>query len=287
MQLQSLRLFEAVTTTGSFSHAARQLHTVQSNVTAHVKKLEVELGATLFERGSPIHLTPAGRTFQKHAARILAAHDETLALFQSAETPAGPLRIGAMESTMAVRLPAVLASYHARYPDVDLRVTTGTTADMTEKLLSGDLDCAFIAGPLVHTRLYSRDVFEESLVLVADRPLTELPSTETLAETPFLAFKQGCHYRHCIERFLAHLHVASARIFEFGSIDGILGCVAAGVGYALLPQGVVQARQSRLPIHDRALPDDIGTVVTRFAAPAVQGWSPALAAFARVVFPGA
>ncbi|WP_423820612.1 LysR substrate-binding domain-containing protein [Salinisphaera sp. SPP-AMP-43] len=288
MQLQSLRLFATVAAVGSFSVAAQRMHTVQSNVTAHVKKLEKELGVALFTRNGQIAPTPAGYLLLDHARRVLATHDEALAAFQDIEAPSGVLRIGAMETTAAVRLPDILAAYHARYPRVDLRLTTGTTADLVAALLDGTLDCAFIAGSVPHPRLYTAEAFSESLVLVSAGSQPDWPSPQRLIERPFLAFKQGCHYRHCIERLLAHQGVYGSRIFEFGSIDAILGCVAAGMGYALLPEAVVVAQQSRFAIDYLALPEDIGCVTTCWVAPQKPGWSPALAAFEqRVVHAGA
>ena len=281
MQLHSLRLFLSVADCGSFSAAAKKMHTVQSNVTAHIKKLETELGVALFVRQGHIHLTPAGRALMTHAERTLAAHDNALAAFQQSEDPSGVLRIGSIESTAAGRLPPPLAAYHERYPRIDLRLTTGTTTEIVARLLDGTLDCGFIAGPMPHTRLHSVEVFHESLVLVAGKPLAGMPSPEALMETPFLAFRQGCHYRHCVERLLGHRGIAGARIFEFGSIDGILGCVAAGMGYAMLPKTVVEAHQSRFAVHMLDLPAEIGDVVTRFAATATVGWSPALVSFER------
>lgn len=283
MQLQSLRLFVAVADSGSFSAAAKRMHTVQSNVTAHIKKLETELGAVLFVRQGHIHLSPAGHALMTHAQRTLSAHDNALAAFQHPENPRGVLRIGSMESTAAVRLPDLLAVYHEKYPRIDLRLTTGTTTDIVACLLDGTLDCGFIAGPVSHSRLYGVEAFYESLVLVAGEPLSTMPSTDSLMDTPFLAFRQGCHYRHCVERLLAREGVAGGRIFEFGSIDGILGCVAAGMGYALLPKTVVEAHQSRFAIHTLDLPADIGDVVTRFVATATVGWSPALVSFEKLV----
>src|SRR2546427_12925297 len=82
MQLKSLRMFLAVCDSGSFGAAAQQLHTVQSNVTAHVKKLEDEAGVQLLERSAPVHATPAGRLLEQYARRMLADHDEALALLQ-------------------------------------------------------------------------------------------------------------------------------------------------------------------------------------------------------------
>src|SRR5256885_1679381 len=76
MQLKSLRMFLAVCDSGSFGAAAQQLHTVQSNVTAHVKKLEDEAGVQLLERSAPVHATPAGRLLEQYARRMLADRSE-------------------------------------------------------------------------------------------------------------------------------------------------------------------------------------------------------------------
>lgn len=283
MQLQSLRLFMAVADTGSFKAAASQRHTVQSNVTAHIKKLEAELGVALFSRQAGVHLTSAGRQLRVHAEATLAAHDNAIAMFSENGTPRGELHIGAMESTAAVRLPSVLTDYHRRYPQVNLCLSTGTTAELVSRLLAGRLDAVFIAGEVPDPRLETVDAFDESLVLVSDRPHRTMPSAEALSATPFLAFRQGCHYRHRIERLFAHHGIHGGRIFEFGSLDAILGCAAAGMGYALLPQAIVDTHRSRFAIHGVALPADIGQVTTRLAAPERASWSPALAAFEQLV----
>src|SRR5258708_2089023 len=114
MQLKSLRMFLAVCDSGSFGAAAQQLHTVQSNVTAHVKKLEDEAGVQLLERSAPVHATPAGRLLEQYARRMLADHDEALALLQGSSRAAGALRIGSMETTAALRLPPLLARLQRR-----------------------------------------------------------------------------------------------------------------------------------------------------------------------------
>ncbi|MFC6330950.1 LysR family transcriptional regulator, partial [Alloalcanivorax gelatiniphagus] len=87
--IRSLEIFRAVVDTGSFSAAAERLHTVQSNVTAHVKKLESELGAHLLERRSPVVVTPAGRQLLGYARRIVELHDDALARFRPGGEPLG------------------------------------------------------------------------------------------------------------------------------------------------------------------------------------------------------
>jgi DNA-binding transcriptional LysR family regulator len=221
MQLKSLRMFLAVCDSGSFGAAAQQLYTVQSNVTAHVKKLEDEAGVQLLERSAPVHATPAGRLLERYARRMLADHDESLALLQGSARAAGSLRIGSMETTAALRLPPLLARLHQGQPGLDLELRTATTAELLADLLAGRLDCAFVSGMPPQPRLQGWKVFEEELVLVTAFALPQFPDAAQLSATPFLAFRQGCSYRQRIELLLAASGVA-ARIMEMGSLDAIL-----------------------------------------------------------------
>ncbi|HYR26269.1 MAG TPA: LysR family transcriptional regulator [Aquabacterium sp.] len=287
MQLKSLSMFEAVCATGSFGAAAQQLHTVQSNVTAHIKKLEDELGAQLLERSAPVHPTSAGQALRPYAQRMLQLHAEASALFTPHSPPAGSLRIGAMETTAALRLPPVLAQLHQQHPLIDLQLRTGPTATLLEALAHGELDCALVAGHPPQPRWHAHEVFVEELVLVGAQPLKRLPSAEVLLHTPFLAFRQGCSYRQRVELLLASQGITAARIMEMGTLDAILGCVAAGMGHALLPEAVVQAQQHRFGVHWMRLPGplraDIARVGTCFVAGPAHTWSPALRACATLL----
>lgn len=290
MQIKSLRIFEAVASTGSFGAAAQRLHTVQSNVTAHIKKLEDELQVQLMDRSSaPVHLTPAGHTLLPYAQRLLQTHDDACALFAAEVLPAGTLRIGAMESTAALRLPPVLAQVYQAHPHIDLQLRTGPTAELLDELVHGRLDCAFVAGQPPHPRWWARQVFQEELVLVGPEPMRKLPAPETLLHTPFLAFRQGCSYRQRIELLLASQGITSTRIMEMGTLDAILGCVAAGMGLALMPRALMQTQQTRFAIHWVRLPPplraQIGMVDTWLVAPETAGWSPQLHALVGQLLP--
>ncbi|MEX0730731.1 MAG: LysR substrate-binding domain-containing protein [Aquisalimonadaceae bacterium] len=283
MQLKSLRLFATAARTGSFVAAAEEACTVQSNVTAHVKKLEDELGLSLFVRHGGIHLTPSGRLLLTYAQRMLDLHDEAIQGLRFGDAPAGLLRIGSLETTAAVRLPAVLAGFHAAFPDVNLNLCTGTTAELIQRVSTGLVDGAFVAGDVPAAGLERIEVFRERLVLVSAQPLTALPPPDVLLRTAFLGFRQGCTYRQRIELYLAEYGVPPVRIFEFGTLDAILGCVVAGMGFTVLPEAVVASQQSRFRVYGLPLPTDIATVPTFFIAPERSGWTPALKEFARYV----
>ncbi|MNJ99214.1 HTH-type transcriptional regulator GltR [compost metagenome] len=279
MDLKSLRLFVAVAETGSFVAAAERLHTVQSNVTAHIKKLEDEVGAQLIERGAPARLSPAGFSLMAYAERILHAHDEALALFKG-EKVGGSLRVGAMETTTALRLPPLLTQFHANHPDVDLKLSTGPTARLVAGLNEGRFDCIFIAGKLENPRLHQYKAFREELVLISAKPMTAMPTADELRSSTFLVFGQGCSYRQRVDVLLADSGVFSSRMVDFGSLDAILGCVGAGMGYALMPRVVFDAHRHRFPIYSLKLAPRLGVVDTYFVAADSASWTPALTSFA-------
>ncbi|WP_051303129.1 LysR family transcriptional regulator [Comamonas composti] len=287
MQLRSLRIFEAVCESRSFGAAAQSLHTVQSNVTAHIKKLEDEIGSLLLERTSPVYPTSAGQTLRHYARQMLQAHDQALAQLQAPRLApgqvVGKLRIGSMETTAALRLPYLLTRLRARQPGLDLELSAQPTAVLLAELRAGNIDCAFINGTAPDPHLRSWKVFREELVLVSSQPLPGLPTAEEFSASVFLAFKQGCSYRQRIELLMASRGVSAVRIMELGMLDTILGCVAAGMGYALLSRALVEAQQQRFAVHCTSLPQDLAWVDTCFVAGSAPGWSPALRAFAELL----
>ena len=110
---------------GGITRAADELNTVQSNVTQRVKALEAEIGTALFERHSRgMTLTGAGRRLLPYAQRMAALSREALLAARDDGEPKGPLAIGSMETTAAVRLPSLLAEFHRRFPQVRLSLRT-------------------------------------------------------------------------------------------------------------------------------------------------------------------
>ena len=126
MDLADLRIFRSVVEEGGITRAAAKLHRVQSNVTTRVRQLEQDLGAELFIReGKRLHLSPTGKLLLDYADRLLDLAEEAREAIHDAE-PRGPFRLGAMDSTAAIRLPAPLSDFHRRYPDVKLELRTDT-----------------------------------------------------------------------------------------------------------------------------------------------------------------
>ncbi|AMM15790.1 transcriptional regulator [Burkholderia sp. PAMC 28687] len=267
MDAADLRIFESVARNGSMNRAALELHTVQSNVTARIRLLEEELGATLFHRHHRgVELTAAGRRllpFSRQMARLL---DDARTAVKDEGVASGPLVLGTLETTAALRMPNVLAQFTVTFPKVELVMRTGTTASLVEDVLQYRLDGAFVAGPVTHEDLHTETIFNEEMALVTARRFRSVRDLAQTGVVKTIVFRQGCSYRARLESVLTRLGLQVSTPLEFGSLDAMLGCVAAGVGVTLLPKGVVMAasREGRVALHELA-PDDafVDTVFVR------------------------
>lgn len=224
-----LKTFVTVTECGSFSSAGEALNSVQSNITARIRKLEEQIGGPLFERGrSGATLTPLGERLLSHATDILTRIRTAEADLRDATGRAAPLRLGSMETTAGGRLPAVLRGLSLQAPDAEITLTTGSTGALTGLVWERRLDAAFVAGPVDADRFRSTKAFEEKLAIV--RP-SDLPHDGAL-----LAFRQGCSYRATALEWLRSTGKGDTPVRDFGSLDAILGCVAAGMGFTVFPE---------------------------------------------------
>lgn len=286
MDASDLRVFEAVARHGSMSRAANALNTVQSNVTARVRALEEELGTPLFRRHSRgAVLTDAGRRLMPFAARARLLFDDARRAVADQGTPAGRLDIGSLETTAAMRLSPVLAGFAAAYPAVDLTLTTGTTAELIEAALERRVDAALVCGPVQHPDLVCESVFEEELAVAAAPSVTTLDALRLQHEVRIVVLRAGCSYRQRLEEILTRRGVVGLRRLELGTIDAILGCVAAGLGVTLLPRALLEPARRAGRVSAHALPPAEATVETLFVRRRDGFVSSALTAFSRHIRP--
>ena len=160
MDASDLRIFEAVARLGGINRAAADLHTVQSNVTTRLRLLEQELGVRLFDRSRRgVTLTAAGQRLLPYALKVRDEIDNARRAVVDDGVPRGPMTIGSLETTTAVRLSPMLASYVAAYPEVDVTLRAGTTDELIEAVLRRGLEGAFVCGPVDHPELIEETVF--------------------------------------------------------------------------------------------------------------------------------
>jgi DNA-binding transcriptional LysR family regulator len=280
MDAADLRIFEAVARLQGMNRAAGELHTVQSNVTARIKLLEESLGVALFQRHSRgVTLTAAGQRLLPYAGKVAWLIEEARRAVGDDGVPRGRLTLGSLETTAMLRLPPVLARYAAAYPSVDLALTTGTTAELVERVLDNRLEGAFVCGPIDHPKLAAECLYREELAIVTAATTRRLSDVLRQRDVKIVVLRLGCSYRQRLEAVLARRGVVGLRYLEFGTLDAILGCVAAGIGVTLLPKSVVAfaRREGRVAVHQ--LPKEEARVDTVFIQRRDALASSALAAF--------
>jgi DNA-binding transcriptional LysR family regulator len=287
MDTRDLATFATVARLGGMGRAARALNTVQSNVTQRVRRLEEQLGVALFERSrSGARLTAAGERLMPYAHRLDALLEEAGRAARDDGSPRGTLVVGSLETTAALRLSSRLASYAADHPHVDLVLRTGTTAELVERVLARELEGAFVCGPVSHADLVTVPVFEEELALLtapSERSVSELLRQPDLR---LIILRAGCSYRQRLEELLARRGIVGLRRLEFGTLEAILGAVAAGLGITLMPRALVGPswRGGRIAVH--RLPKAEARVQTLFVRRRDMLCSSALVAFQKHVAKG-
>lgn len=245
MDLTQLEVFRAIAQEGSVTAAAERLHRVPSNISTRLRQLEDELGVALFSREKlRLHITDAGRTLLDYAVRILALTEEARQRVSS-QQPAGIFTLGAIESTAAVRLPPLIARYHQAWPEVELDLSTGPSGDMTDGLLAGQYSAVFIDGPPKHPQLEGIPVFDEEMVLISSLNHPPVATAADIAGSTIYAFRANCSYRRLFENWFALDNAAPGKIFEMESYHGIVACVSAGAGLAMIPASMLHSMPGR------------------------------------------
>lgn len=237
MDSGDLKIFQAVAREGSITKAAQRLNYVQSNVTNRIQYLEAHLHIPLFRRSNRgMTLTPAGENFLKYTDKILTLMDEAVNTTRYSDHPAGPLRIGAIETTAVTHLTPLLSDYQSQYPDVQLSLITGVTHALLQKVLHYELDGAFVYGPIDHPDIEHVAAFAEELVLISEPGNGD---RNELLKKPMLFFDVGCSHRAKAESFLKAAGLTAFQVMEFGTLAVILDGVSAGLGVSMLPRSSI------------------------------------------------
>ncbi|NOU75529.1 LysR family transcriptional regulator [Paenibacillus sp. LMG 31458] len=280
MDIQLLKVFFTTAHEGSISKAANKLNFAQSNVTHKIQQLEADLQTQLFYRHNRgITLTPSGQILVSYAEKILHVIQEARLAVGDSSVPAGPLHIGSLETTAAVRLPKLLIKYHTDYPTVDFSLITGPTEKHIHAVLHYELNGAFVAGPVEHPDLVQENVIDEELVLVTSISHPYVNSIHDVQLSTLLVFHSGCSYRVKLNQLLHEEGIVPVKLMEFGSIETIIGCVGAGLGISLLPRSIIAESEQQGRIRCHAIPGKHTIVTTVFIRRKDALITPALSAF--------
>jgi DNA-binding transcriptional LysR family regulator len=240
MEIADLKTLVSVVDNGSITLAAKELNRVPSGITNRILHLEESLGVQLFLREKKrLLVTPHGQELCVYAKKILHLLSEAETRLTGSE-PGGRLRIGAMESTIAARLPEPLAKLHAQHADLHLEITAGTSRSLYKMLLENRLDAIFIADPPHDERTEHVRVFTEELIFVSPVATSPILEPSDIAEATVLTFKDGCSYRRRLLSWFKAYGMEPKRIAELTSYHAIMGGAAAGMGVGIVPVSVLE-----------------------------------------------
>jgi len=241
MDLRQLQSLLAVADHQSFSAAARALHTVQSNVSTHVARLEHELGSRLIERG-PGSLTVEGEIVADRARRVFAelrAIEDDLNSIRDEVT--GSVRLGVIGTTARWLAPPLLTAMGTQNPMVNMMVTEATTTSLIPMVLADQLDLAVVNLPVDDPDIETTTLFSEDHIVVAPlhHPLAAYTkvSLEELSQHRVLMPPLGTAFRDSIE---ADTEAAGVELKVLAEVDGLrllTSLAFQGFGPAIVPSG--------------------------------------------------
>jgi len=248
MELMQLRMLVAVVEESSIQKAAERVFRTAPAVSMALRKLEVEIGASLFDRIEPREhaLTPAGEALVKYARRMLALHDEALGTLQEiSKGRRGTLRIGSNESINLYLLPQLTQVFHRLCPEVKVEVTCDHSDALLLALAQHRIDIALVAYcPSDHDFFEAHPIMSDELVVIMS-PDNPLASKQTLhiadlgLESIIIEGDSSSLHETVVEAF-RRFHTTLNVPVESASIEAIKRMVERKLGIGIVPRMCVQ-----------------------------------------------
>jgi LysR family hydrogen peroxide-inducible transcriptional activator len=245
MTLTELRYIVAVARERHFGRAAEACFVSQPTLSVAVKKLEEELGVTLFERGpGEVTVTQGGQGIVEQAQRVLEEAARIREIAAAGKDPlAGVLRLGAIYTIGPYLLPKLIPILRKSAPAMQLLIQENFTHRLSESLKSGEVDVILIALPFAEPAIETRAVYDEPFMVAVPKghawETRKRVTSDELTRESLLLLGEG----HCFRDQVLDICTAVrsrdrsslSRTVEGGSLETIRQMVAGGVGITVLP----------------------------------------------------
>lgn len=254
--LTELRYLIALDKERHFGRAAKRAFVSQPTLSVAVKKLEAELGVTVFERNrGEARVTPIGRRIIEQSYRVMGEISALEAVAeQGRDELKGPLRLGVIYTVGPYLLPHLIPRLHATTPDMPLIIEENFTGNLTQQLRNNELDAVIVAMPYDVSGLSNWPIYDESFVVVMPQshPWTERAEIHAneLSQENLLLLGAG----HCFRDQVLSLcqdcreadHIGRGK--SGSSLETIRHMVASGLGVTVLPRSSIPnlSQESRL-----------------------------------------
>jgi len=243
------KVFIAVAENLSLTKAAGKMYISQPAVTRHIRELESGSGISLFERkGNRVYLTLAGEITYSHLKKVSQLYSELdFALGALKEEHKGVLRIGASSTISQYVIPSVLASFHRKYPKIELNLFNGNSFEMEQKLLNNDLDLALVENSSSNGNLKYINFAEDNIVAIAgvNSPLAHRSSLniQDLMQIPMVLREFGSGTLEVIEKAFAEVDIKFEKLhilLHLGSTEAIKNFLTGFDGIAFVSERAIE-----------------------------------------------
>jgi len=244
MKLTNLETFVWVARLGSFRAAAERLHATQPTISARIAALEHSLGVRLFDRsGKSSSLSPRGLELLPYAEKMLVLANEIDLVVGDKGALRGIVRLGTSETLVHTWLPDLLRRVHGEYPGVTVEILVDLTVNLRERLVSREIDVAFLLGPVAEPNMGNTALCSYEMVWVS-APEFELPAgrltLSDLAKLPIITFLRPTRPHVFLRQALAGPDLPPLRISGSSSLATMVRMVKDGLGVSPLPWEVVR-----------------------------------------------
>lgn len=245
IDLRSLEVFYWVVQLGGFRRAAGKLNTTQPAVSSRIASLEAALGGPLLDRDRrrKLSVMPRGIALLGYAERLLALHGEMQAAMGSADGLRGTVRLGVSETIVHTWLSTLVRHLHQVHPQVAVDIAVDISANLRTALLAGEIDAAFLLGPVVSLRVRCLPLCDYPLAWVARPGLLPGPRPLTLhdlAGWPILTYARGTAPHAELTELFSRPGLPTPRIFSNSSLASIVRMALDGIGIGVIAPAAIQ-----------------------------------------------
>ena len=257
MTLQQLIYFRVAARAGSFNAAARALHCTQPAVSEQVRRLEGELGVSLFTRaGNGLTLTQAGHTFLSHAEHVTTAAEEAAAsVGRRREQRRRELTVGTFRNAPYYDIAELCEQFCLAHPDGILRMRGQNSVDVARAVQAGELEAGVVVLPVDDSQLEVRNLFRDEVLYVsADAELTRRPvDVDDLAASALILYDISHGFEDPTRRQLARRSQEAGVVLEprleVEHVETALQLVTRGLGSSIVARSVLDRTPAARGLH--------------------------------------
>nr|WP_281367571.1 LysR family transcriptional regulator [Stenotrophomonas tumulicola] len=269
VETQFLNTFVTVVDRGSMAAAARSLHITPAAVAQQIRTLERELGAPLIARsGRTVSVTEDGARILQRARDLLRSVADLRSVANENDL-AGELRLGACPTALAGLLPDILSRMVATFPQINVFIKPGYSADLYRAVEAGDLDAAMVLqAPFALPKTCNWQLLrEEPLVVLAPAHMVGCDPHALLREQPLIRYDRHEWGGRQADEYLRLAGIVPRERFELNALNAIAVMVDRGLGVSLVPDWAKPWPEGlnvvRIPLPQRSEPRRIGMVWSR------------------------